>query len=171
MVQVKQHNVGDLRTLGNFEEEYTLAQTDYEVHSILESAGLADESQFYDMKHSFPYLMVKTGNAEFMEIWGVNSVTLDSSIELLWSKRDQDIRFELSHTFHAIGDLTKSARYPKQAATFIDRVYSWILATTPNLSVSAVATMAVIAAFNFRWINVNALDWNGIERDNFYLER
>lgn len=68
-------------------------------------------------------------------------------------------------------ELCKTRRYPKQRETFIKRVSKWIDENSPNTSVADTHRKAVIAAFNFGWVNVACLQWNAIDRESLWLER
>lgn len=159
------HEIGDYKTVSTFGDDYDFVQFDPE--SVLESVGV---------KADYPYLFVLVGDAEYLEVWGSYSALLSHSAELLWSKAHEDRLFELSHAFHAIGELHKTRRFPKQRETFIRRIDSFLTeAHTVNpsdcVTSAQITRFAIILAFNYGWLKVSALEWHGIDRHTFFIWR
>ena len=69
--------MGDLKYVRELENpKYILVQTDYEVRSILE---------FIRLPGGYcQYPLVVAGDAEYEEIWALDSVRLDSQVELIF---------------------------------------------------------------------------------------
>lgn len=69
--------LGKLKYVRELEDpKYILVQTDYEVWSILESIGMPERY--------CQYLLVVVGDAEYDEVWALDSVYLDSQAELIF---------------------------------------------------------------------------------------
>lgn len=160
----KNLGIGDRRLLGSFEDEYTLITSDFEVRDILESVGCNE-----------PYglLFVKIGDGEYLEIWASFHTVpyVDKTACLVWSTHYQQVLFEISHTYHCIGELVKTQRFPKHYTTFQKRVITWIQSNLTSISIASVERMTIIAAFNARYISVDTLELYGISRDSLWLVR
>lgn len=148
-------------------EDLILCQHSGEFEDLCDSVGLPRYNRQYT------YGFVKLGDGEILELWGFDGSVpwLDKALEQIYPTHSTARAFELSHTFYTIGELTKTKRFPKQRETFIQRVESWIAEHRPNAMPQDTARFAVIAAFNFRWVNVSALELNGIDRESLWLTR
>lgn len=159
------YNIGDHRNVASIDDSYDFVSIDYEVESIKESLGIVSD-------HAC--LFVKIGNAEYVEVWGLFGIVpyLDKTLTCLYSLEVDAIRNEISHTYHSIGELAKTRRFPTHK-TFMERVESWIATNhRSNLSAEDVSRYALYVAVNRHWITIDsAINWNGLSRDSAYWER
>jgi hypothetical protein len=71
--------VGMLTRVGALQgSEYTLVENDTDVESTLDTIGVEDEEGEY------LYLLVKVGDGEYEEVWGMVSRDLTATAELLY---------------------------------------------------------------------------------------
>lgn len=148
-------------------DDLILCQQSGEFEDLCDSVGLPR----YNRQYTYGYAKIIDG--EVVELWGYDGSIpyVDKTIERIYPSLDFSRYEEISHAYHAIGELCKTRRYPKQRETFIKRVSKWIDENSPNTSVADTHRKAVIAAFNFGWVNVACLIWNGIDRESLWLER
>lgn len=179
IMAVYHYGIGDLRTVSTFDDSYILKQVDWDIlDTLANNVNSRVWKQTGESPNNFGCLLVKIGNAEISEIWGIHGVvpSLNKQAICLFTLDCQQITIALYGIARSITASDKAARFPHSLDTFVSTCEQWLINNHRSLLITDrqndLRKFAAIIAYNHRWITKQAvIHTYEIDKDSSWLTR